>query len=181
MGTLHEGHWLAFFNHISMQDEQKTWWLPQMTGCLTCNSLTVCLLRHTRLRAVEQFQDYVVADVWACTNTSGFFSRLLFHGGNTPRSCRCKKCSRYLSEAYLTRYRQSQTKCWSLKVVSHDFKRERDTRFVEGGSNEPTGSTETRAKYDAEIQIGLRKVWRAKSLCYAKQSHRHPIILRNKN
>ena len=36
MGTLQVGHWLAFFNHISMQDEQNTWWLAQMTGCLTC-------------------------------------------------------------------------------------------------------------------------------------------------
>lgn len=36
MGTLQVGHWLAFFNHIAMQDEQNTWWLAQMTGCLTC-------------------------------------------------------------------------------------------------------------------------------------------------
>ncbi|TNN74545.1 hypothetical protein EYF80_015325 [Liparis tanakae] len=36
MGTLQVGHWLVFFNHISMQDEQNTWWFAQMTGCLTC-------------------------------------------------------------------------------------------------------------------------------------------------
>lgn len=46
MGTLQVGHWLAFFNHISMQDEQNTWWLEQITGCLTCTEKNTSKLTH---------------------------------------------------------------------------------------------------------------------------------------
>lgn len=44
MGTLQVGHWFAFLSHMSIQDEQNTWWLAQITGCLTCKRVRS---RHT--------------------------------------------------------------------------------------------------------------------------------------